>query len=162
VVGPGWLSRLVAHLEVDPTLGLLCPVTNAIGNDAKIAVDYDSFDAMEAFTHARLFEHPGKRRPIETVALFCAAARRETLEREGFLDERYAVGMFEDDDLSRTLAARGLAHAIALDSFVHHVGQASFARLTDAEYLSVWRANRKRFEDKWGVRWTPPGAPRGA
>jgi GT2 family glycosyltransferase len=96
------------------------------------------------------------------VALFCAAARRATLERIGFLDERYAVGMFEDDDLSRTLAAQGLSHAIADDAYVHHVGQASFGKLRDAEYLAIWRSNRRRFEDKWGVRWTPPGTTKHA
>jgi GT2 family glycosyltransferase len=161
-VGPGWLSRLVAHLEAEPTLALVCPVTNEIGNDAKIGVDYGLFDEMEAFAHRRLFAHAGERRPIETVALFCAAARRATLERIGFLDERYAVGMFEDDDLSRTLAAQGLSHAIADDAYVHHVGQASFGKLRDAEYLAIWRSNRKRFEDKWGVRWTPPGTTKHA
>ncbi len=156
-VGPGWLSRLVAHLEADRKLGLVCPVTNEIGNDAKIAVDYVAFDDMERFAVARAMDHAGKRRNIETVALFCAAARRATLEELGFLDERYAVGMFEDDDLSRTLSARGLGRAVAEDAFVHHVGHASFSRLTDAQYLSIWRANRRRFEKKWGVRWAPPG-----
>jgi GT2 family glycosyltransferase len=162
VVGPGWLSRLVAHLESEPNLGLVCPVTNEIGNDAKIDVDYGTFDEMEAFAHRRLFEHAGERRPIETVALFCAAARRATLERIGFLDERYVIGMFEDDDLSRTLGARGLSRAIADDACVHHVGQASFGKLSDAEYLAIWQSNRKRFEDKWGVRWIPPAATKRA
>ncbi|HEX3596612.1 MAG TPA: glycosyltransferase family 2 protein [Polyangiaceae bacterium] len=156
-VGPGWLSRLVAHLEADAALGLVCPVTNEIGNDARIAVDYRAFDGMERFAVARALDHAGKRRPVETVALFCAAARRSTLERCAFLDERYVIGMFEDDDLSRTLAASGLGRAVADDAFVHHVGQASFGKLTDAEYLAIWRANRRRFEDKWGIRWAPPG-----
>jgi GT2 family glycosyltransferase len=156
------LSRLIAHLEAEPKLALVCPVTNEIGNDAKIDVGYGRFDEMEAFARRRLFEHAGERRPIDTVALFCAAARRATLERIGFLDERYAIGMFEDDDLSRTLAAQGLSHAIADDAYVHHVGQASFGKLTDADYLAIWQANRKRFEDKWGVRWTPPAATKRA
>ncbi|HEX4340977.1 MAG TPA: glycosyltransferase family 2 protein [Polyangiaceae bacterium] len=156
-VGPGWLSRLVAHLEAEPRLGLVCPATNEIGNDARVAVEYRNFDDMERFALGRAFTHAGVRRSLPTVALFCAAARRSTLERLGFLDERYAVGMFEDDDLSRTLEASGLERAVADDAFVHHVGQASFGKLTDAEYLAIWRANRKRFEEKWGVRWTPPG-----
>jgi GT2 family glycosyltransferase len=153
VVGPGWLSRLVAHLEADPALGLVCPVTNEIGNDAKIPVTYRTFAEMERFAVARAFEHAGERRSIETVA------RRAVLARVGFLDERYAVGMFEDDDLSRTLARAGLVRAVAHDSFVHHVGHASFAKLPDAEYLAIWHANRRRFESKWGVRWAPPEPP---
>ena len=156
VVGPGWLSRLVAHLEADPNLGLVCPVTNEIGNEAKIPVSYTTYEEMERFAVDRAFGHAGARRPVETVALFCAAARRATLARVGFLDERYAVGMFEDDDLSRTLALAGFGRAVADDSFVHHIGQASFSKLGDSTYLATWEANRKRFEEKWGVRWVPP------
>jgi len=98
----------------------------------------------------------GERRPIATVALFCAAARASTLARVGLLDERFEVGMFEDDDLSLALRRAGYDLAIALDAFVHHVGCASFARLTDSEYLAIWESNRRRFEAKWRVRWQPP------
>ena len=159
-VGPGWLSRLVAHLEADPRLGLVCPVTNEIGNLAKIPVSYRTYAEMEAFAAARAFECAGQRRSIETAALFCAAARRDVLARSGFLDERYSVGMFEDDDLSCTLKEAGFSRAVADDAFVHHVGHASFGKLADAEYLAIWQANRRRFESKWGVAWTPPEPPR--
>jgi GT2 family glycosyltransferase len=156
VVGPGWLSRLVGHLERDPSLGLVCPMTNEIGNEAKIGVHYADLEGMEALALDRAARHAGERLPIETVALFCAAARRSDLERAGFLDERYAVGMFEDDDLSLTLRRAGRTLGVALDAFVHHVGHASFARFSDAEYLAVWDANRRRFEEKWQVKWSPP------
>jgi GT2 family glycosyltransferase len=156
VVGPGWLSRLVAHLESDPELALVCPVTNEIGNEAKIPVGYTSFEDMERFALARAFEHPGARLDTALVPLFCAAARRSTLEAVGHLDERYEIGLFEDDDLSLSLRRRGHKLGIALDAFVHHVGQASFSRLPDAEYLALWHANRRRFEAKWGTRWVPP------
>jgi GT2 family glycosyltransferase len=155
-VGPGWLSRLVAHLEVEPKLGLVCPVTNEIGNDAKIPVTYSAFEGMESFALERARRLAGERRPIETMALFCAAARASTLAGVGLLDERYEVGMFEDDDLSLTLRRAGYELGIALDAFVHHVGCASFARLTDAKYLEIWESNRRRYEAKWRVRWRPP------
>jgi hypothetical protein len=32
--------------------------------------------------------------------------------------------------------------------------------MNDAEYLAVWQANRRRFEDKWKRRWVPPVAER--
>lgn len=156
VVGPGWLSRLVAHLEAEPRLGLVGPVTNQIGNAAKIAVDYTTFDEMEAFATARAVDFAGRRRELRTLALFCAVARREVLERAGLLDERYEVGMFEDDDLCETLRRAGYGFAVADDAFVHHVGQATLSKLDDARYLATWNANRRRFEKKWGQRWRPP------
>lgn len=162
VVAPGWLSHLVRHLESDPRLGLVCPVTNQIGGDARIPTSYTTFAEMEEFAARRAIECAGQLRPTKNVALFCAAARRETFASVGYLDERYEVGMFEDDDLSFALRLRGMDLAVADDAFVHHVGQASFGRLSDAEYLAIWEANRLRFETKWGRRWHPPKARAGA
>lgn len=156
VVGPGWLSRLVAHLERDGTLGLVCPCTNEIGNSAKVPASYADLDGMERLATARAFDLAGGRSDMQTIALFCAAARRSTLESVGFLDERYEVGMFEDDDLSLAVRRAGKGLAVARDAWVHHVGQASFARLSDDDYLRIWEANRRRFEEKWQVKWTPP------
>ncbi len=155
-VGPEWLSRLVAHLESDRSLGLVGASTNEIGNGAKVPAAYTDLPGMEALARDRAARYAGMRDPVDTVALFCAAARRETLEAVGLLDERYEVGMFEDDDLCLALRKKGLGIAIARDAFVHHVGQASFSRLSDDGYLELWEANRRRFEEKWHVRWSPP------
>ena len=37
-VTPGWISSLVRHIERDPKIGLLGPVTCNIGNEAKINI----------------------------------------------------------------------------------------------------------------------------
>jgi GT2 family glycosyltransferase len=157
VLSPGCVARLVAHLEADPALGIVCPVTNEIGNDAKVTVDYRTFEEMIDQAGHRAWTFRGRRRPTTLVPLFCAVMRREVFVECGGLDERYEVGMFEDDDLSRTLIERGYGLGIAEDAYVHHVGQASFGRLSDDEYLAVWEANKRRFEEKWSVRWRPPG-----
>jgi GT2 family glycosyltransferase len=155
VVAPGWLSRLVAHLERDPKLGLVCPVTNQIGNDAQIQVSYESLEEMESLALERAITYAGESVETQAIALFCAAMRRELIEELGGLDERYEIGMFEDDDLSLSLGQRGYHLAVARDAFVHHVGQATFGKLDDAEYLAIWEANKRRFEAKWGRRWAP-------
>jgi GT2 family glycosyltransferase len=155
-VGPGWLSRLVARFESNERFGLVCPVTNETNNLARVPVNYTTFVEMERFAEGRAFDYRGAWRETEMISLFCALTRRSILESVGLLDERFAVGMFEDDDLSHSLQKRGFDLGIALDSFVHHVGQASFSRLGDTEYLALWEANRRRFEEKWGVRWHPP------
>jgi GT2 family glycosyltransferase len=156
VVAPGWLPRLIAVLERDPGFGIVCPVTNHIGNAAKIPVDYRTLEDMERLAIDRAFAYAGQVLGLSTVALFCAAMRRPLLEAIDLLDERFEIGMFEDDDLSLKLRARGLRLGVALDAFVHHVGQASFDRMNAAEYLEVWAANRRRFEAKWRLRWMPP------
>jgi GT2 family glycosyltransferase len=156
VVAPGWLSRLVAHLEREENLALVGAVTNQIGNGARVPANYDSLDGMERLAAERAIEHAGELWELDVVALFCAAARRTALDSVGLLDERYELGMFEDDDLSRALRSRGFRIATAADAFVHHVGQATLSQLTDAEYLKLWEANKRRFEKKWRTRWVPP------
>lgn len=156
VVGPGCIARLVSHLEAEPMLGLVCPVTNEIGNEARVDVGYRDFAGMLEESRSRACRFRGRVRDTRVVPLFCAAIRTRLFEEVGGLDERYEVGMFEDDDLSRTLAMRGYRTGIADDCYVHHVGQASFGALTDDEYLRVWEMNKARYEAKWGARWRPP------
>jgi hypothetical protein len=86
--------------------------------------------------------------------MFCVAFRRDVFEKVGPLDERYEIGMFEDDDYAMRVRAAGFRVACALDAFVHHFGQASIGKLAaTGEYGPLFHANRKRFEEKWGVSW---------
>ena len=43
-VTPGWVRTLCAHLRREPTLGLVGPVTNNIGNEARIEIQYRDMD----------------------------------------------------------------------------------------------------------------------
>jgi GT2 family glycosyltransferase len=161
VVSRGWLARLVAHLESDPEIGMVGPVTNQIGNEAKIETHYGSLSEMLELAAARSLRHAGERFVVPTLALFCAAMRLDLLRELGSLDERFGIGMFEDDDLSMSLDRRGLKLAVARDAFVHHVGQATLGKLDDSAYLALWEENKKRFEDKWGRAWRPPASGAG-
>jgi hypothetical protein len=88
--------------------------------------------------------------------MFCLALRRDSLERIGPLDERFEVGMLEDDDYARRAHAAGYRVVCAEDAFVHHFGQASFgALIPTGEYARLLEANRRRFEEKWGEAWRP-------
>ncbi len=156
VVSTHWLARLLAPLAAAGSdVGLVCPSTNRIGNDAQIVTNYRDLAGMERLAWQRNQEFGAAVRDLPMVALFCAAARRQVLLDVGLLDERFAIGMFEDDDLSRRMQARGLRTVCADGGFVHHFGQASFGKLDEDEYQRIWEANRRRFEEKWGA-WTPP------
>src|SRR5262249_36396979 len=69
----------------------------------------------------------------------------------GPLDERFTVGMFEDDDYAHRLREKNYGMAVARDSFVHHWGRGSFRALPEQEYLRIYRSNRRRFEEKWAA-----------
>ena len=150
VVPRGWLTPLLRHLQ-DPEIGLVGPVTNFVGNEAKIEVPYHSLEEMPDFAATRIQEKDGRCFDIEVLAMFCVMMRRDVFRSVGPLDEDFKIGMFEDDDYSRRVRERGYRTVCAEDAFVHHFGQAAFKDLlASGEYQAIWDANQALFEKKWG------------
>ena len=157
MVTPGWLARMRRHLD-DPAVGLVGPVTNRIGNEAEVEAPYRTYGQMLAFAEDRGGEHRGRSFEIPMPAMFCLAMRRDAYERIGPLDERFEVGMLEDDDYARRARDAGNRLVCAEDVFVHHFGQASFGKLVPGgEYMRLLEANQRRFKEKWGQAWKPYG-----
>ena len=157
VVPPGWLPRLLAHLE-DDDVGAVGPVTNRIGNEAEIPAGYRTYGELLAFAQERADRHAGEHVEIPVLAMFCLAMRRQTFARIGPLDEQFGIGLFEDDDYARRLALAGYRSVCAQDTFVHHFGEASFGSLRPSgAWSQLFAENRERFERKWGASWSPHG-----
>jgi GT2 family glycosyltransferase len=155
IVLNGWKAGLAEWLR-DPAVGMVGPVTNRTCNEAQVDAPYRTYQELEAFAREYTGAHQGQANDIPMLALFCAAIRREVLERVGMLDERFEVGMYEDDDYARRLREAGYRLLCAENVFVHHFGQASLGELCrNNQYDAVLEANRRRFEEKWAVRWEP-------
>ena len=152
---PGWLQGLLRYLE-DPRVGLVGPVTNRTGNEAEIEVPYRTYGEFERFAGEYTCAHQGESFDIRMLAMFCVAMRRDVCECVGPLDERFQIGMLEDDDYAMRVRARGYRVACAEDVFVHHFGQASIGALAvEGEYGTLFHENRRRWEEKWGASWRP-------
>jgi GT2 family glycosyltransferase len=155
IVTPGWLAPLVGALGV-PDVGLVGPTTNRTCNEAQIDTDYSTIAELAQFAGARRTNHDGRRTDMKMLAMFCVAGRRTAFEEIGPLDERFEVGMFEDDDYARRLQAAGYRLVCAEDAFVHHFGQATIGTaLSGDEYQHLFDRNRSRFEAKWNTTWRP-------
>jgi GT2 family glycosyltransferase len=153
VVPRGWLTRLERHL-LHERIGAVGPVTNRIGTDAEIDVEYTTYGEFLDCAAEIAERHSGGRRGVQMLAMFCLATRRNVVERIGPLDERFELGMFEDDDYAERLKHAGYRLACAEDVLVHHFGEASFGHLfANGERDALLRANQRRFEEKWDVRW---------
>jgi GT2 family glycosyltransferase len=157
MVPPGWLGGLLAHLR-NPGVGLVGPVTNRIGNEAEVPTDYRTWGEFVEFARRRAEEHPGEWLEVRAPAMFCLAMRRQTYLRVGPLDERYEVGLLEDDDYADRARQAGYQLRCVEHVAVHHFGEASFGRLVaGGEYSRILRANQQRYAEKWGREWEPYG-----
>jgi GT2 family glycosyltransferase len=155
LVTPGWLPRLIAPLR-DPDTGLSGAVTNRIGNEAEIPVSYRTWGELLEFSAERARTHAGQELDLGTLTMFCLAFRRDVLRRIGPLDQRFEVGMLEDDDYSRRAREAGYRLVCAEDAFVHHFGETSFGKLVPSgQYGEILEENKRRFEEKWGEPWEP-------
>jgi len=160
VIFPGpWLARLDAHLD-DPAVGLVGPVSPGAPNEARVAATYATYDGLCAAADRRAVTHEGRGADIPMAAMYCVAMRREVHDAAGPLDEGFGLGFFEDDDYAMRVRAMGLSVRMAEDCLVHHLGEASFGDLVPGgEHGELFAANRRRFEEKWGVVWRPHQVP---
>lgn len=155
LVPPGWLEPLLEHLS-NPEIGFAGPVTNRTGNEAQIETAYTTYGDLVDFSRRYCQTHAGMTFDIPMITMFCAAMRRDVYDQVGPLDERFEIGLFEDEDYSMRVRACGYRVVCAEDCFVHHFGQASLGKLAfEGKYGEVFHANRQRWEEKWGSAWKP-------
>ena len=155
IVAPGWLSALGAHL-VDEGLGLIGAVSNRAATEAQIETDYSSYGEFLELARRRADAHARERTPIGSLTLFCAALRRSVYDEVGPLDERFGLGMFEDDDYVARVRRAGYEIACAEDVYVHHFGQASIGWLArTGAYGALFEQNRRMYNEKWATSWRP-------
>ena len=154
IVTHGWILTMLRHFQSEPKLGLLGPVTNNIGNEARIVTHYESIDNMPAEAVRYTLTHMGERYPLRTAAFFCVMLSLETFERCGPISEDFRRGFFEDDDYCRRVEKLGLIIECAEDVFVHHHLSASFSKLSQEERQQLFDENRQKYEAKWG-KWIP-------
>ncbi|MDY0212990.1 MAG: glycosyltransferase [Desulfuromonadaceae bacterium] len=160
IVTPGWLLTMLRHLQADERIGIIGPVTNNIGNEAKIEIDYSSPTEMLTEAMHYTLSHMAQAIPLQTAAFFCVMLSRNVFEQVGLLDEDFGRGFFEDDDYCRRIEAIGLRVVCAEDVFIHHHLSASFDKLKSQERQKLFKKNKTIYEAKWG-KWVQHTYDRG-
>lgn len=153
-VTPGWVRTMFKHLQRDPGIGLIGPVTNNIGNQAKIQTSYSNMEEMLLETGRYTRSHIGQLFPLQTAAFFCVMLPRSVYQQVGDLDEVFGRGFFEDDDYCRRIEQLGLRIVCAEDVFIHHHLSASFNKVRSSDRQALFEQNKATYEAKWGP-WVP-------
>lgn len=153
-VTPGWIVDLIRPMRLDPKIGMVGPVTNMIGNEQKIVINYANMEEMQSAALRFTGQRRLKTFATDSLAFFCVAISRSVIKRVGLLDEKFGLGFFEDDDYCRRVVQAGFNLVVADDVFVHHHLSASFNKLSSGAKAVQMEKSRKIFEAKWG-KWTP-------
>lgn len=154
LVGPGWLAPMLHRLETTPEIGLLGPVTNAAGNEQRIDLEALNEKNFVEVTSRYTLAQRGCWFETEKLGFFCVVGRREVFEQVGLLDERFGLGMFEDDDYCVRVRKAGYKLAVVEHAFVFHKGSMSFKTLPTQDYHQLFEKNRTYFFNKHGIVWT--------
>jgi GT2 family glycosyltransferase len=132
---------------------LVGPITNWAGNEQRIELPGLNEKNYEEIAGAYIEKQKGVWFSTEKLGFFCVAMRREVPEKIGYLDERFGIGMFEDDDYCVRAKKAGYRLAVVEDCFVYHKGSISFKKLSTSAYMEIFNRNRSYFHEKHGVLW---------
>lgn len=154
IVPRGWISRFLAHFRAHPECGAACPVTNSIGNEAEVNVNYQSLSGFLAEANERAMTKAFEFTDMpKSLAMFCLCVPRNVYEEIGPISEEYGRGMFEDDDYCQALLERGYELHCLEDVLVHHFHSVSFSAIMGSARQEEFARNRAIFETKWKCAW---------
>ncbi|ESS15152.1 putative teichuronic acid biosynthesis glycosyltransferase TuaH [Betaproteobacteria bacterium MOLA814] len=154
LVPSGWLDSLIKVFSEQPDVGLVGPVTNAAGNEQRIELRGLNEKNFEKTAAAYVERQKGVWFTTEKLGFFCVAMRRTLTEKIGYLDEKFGIGMFEDDDYCIRAKKAGFFLAVAEDCFVYHKGSVSFNKLSVEIYREQFEKNKTYFKEKHEIEWT--------
>jgi GT2 family glycosyltransferase len=153
-VSEGWLAGLRASLREDGSIGLVGPVSNAVGNEQKIFTGGVTPAEILAEGAAWVRHARGDTFETDRLGFFCVALRREVADKVGLLDEAFDLGFYEDDDYCLRMRKAGYRLVCREDVFVYHRGSSSFGK-TPRKTRELMKKNRRCLEGKFGMRYAP-------
>ncbi|TWJ19290.1 glycosyltransferase family 2 protein [Geobacter argillaceus] len=145
----GWLATMRSALLDDRSIGLLGPVSNAVGNEQKIFTSGTTPEEILAEGAQWTRRSAGETFEAERLGFFCVAMRRDVLETVGVLDEAYDLGFFEDDDYCIRVRQAGYRLLCREDIFLYHRGSGSFGKMP-RQTKELLKKNRVLLERKFG------------
>lgn len=150
VLTPRWLDNLKIALYSSDTVAAVGPTSNCVANQQSIPFPYEEdMDLMIKFADEINISDPRKWESKLLLIGYCMLLKRSAFMEVGDkLDELYTPGNYEDCDLSLTLIEHGYKLLICRDTFIHHIGSATFR--DNPEVYSHFGGNREKFDKKWG------------
>lgn len=147
---PNWLEKFVEILDKNKEIGLISCKTNYCGEDFQLIKNADKINKENYLEKIKPTEK-NRFEIIETirVVFFCIGLTRKSFEKIGYLDEKFGLAWYEDDDYTIRTLYSGLKIAIAQDIFIYHNHSQSTSKLSKSkEGKELFEKNKKYFENK--------------
>ena len=151
-VTSGFLKPLKRALEKNKNIKIVGPASDKSGNEAFVPFDTTK-ELTDKLILFRMLNY-GNVRINYSLSFFCILIEKDTIESFGILDERFEIGMFEDDDYVRRIQNSGFKVGICYDSYVFHKISSSFNLMNSEERNRIFLSNKEIYEKKWGS-WIP-------
>lgn len=131
VVTEGWVDKLVACADSDPSIGTVTPFSNnaTLCSIPDFCQENTVPYGLSIDEYARIIERCSmKVYPRITVAVgFCMLIKREVVEAVGLFDqETFQRGYGEENDFCWRAEQLGYHHVLCDDTYIYHSGSASF------------------------------------
>lgn len=161
-VTAGWLERMEKVLERDHHVKAVGPVTSECASWQSYVMASQVAPVLqipEGFEGADTTERAAKLSycygelscRCRMLAFFCTVFKREVFEKVGLLDERFGLGLGDDDDLCQRMKAQGMLCALSLGTYVFHNHRTTFKSLYSDNDLRLMQAEHlKKFQNKHG------------
>jgi len=89
--------------------------------------------------------------PPNFVAFFCAVLRREVINKVGFLDTKFTIGLWDDCDYCDEATYLGFGMGVALDTMIYHKGNATFkldSIKKNIDFDFIHQSNEKLYRER--------------
>ena len=152
------LANLKTALYSEDSIGAVGAVSNYAGNNQDMEIFFDTPGGYVDFGDRFNASTPFSLEERVRLSGFAMLIRAGLWQSLGGMDEAFAPGYFEDDDLSMRIAKAGYRLAVCKSSFIYHAGSQSFSRMDGVE--EIFERNHRRFFDKYGfdiLRYCYPG-----
>lgn len=143
IVTPGWLERMVRCAMSDPSIGLVTALSNKAAN-----LSIPMPPGINCFRMAELVAtvSPQRYPDAATAHGFCLLLTQKVIAELGGFDPAYGEGYGEETDFHMRATAAGYRSVVADDTYVYHVGRASFG---SARREEIFKVNRALFMSRW-------------
>ena len=157
-VTAGWDDNLLESLKRDD-VAIVGPMTSPPDwRDIPMAVTmikdkikYSQVaQALEGYSsHLKKAFRGHYEKEVDFLAFYCVGLKTSVIQSLGMLDERFGMGLYDDDDYCYRIEKAGYKIMLRKDVYVHHYHRSTWIE-HEIEYQELLKKNLEIFVDKWG------------